>query len=185
MRFKLQALFIGLLLLIGAYSAYSTARLIFAAGNVPFSIPPISSPSTPGTASPTPSATTTTTVSPTVQPTGQQPNSPNPSPGSTTSVGQGVGKVGTIEPIELPNSAGGRFGSLDAILTQGIPELLIQFVGLLALVYFLLNGWKYLSSSANEQGVNDAKQGLLYAGVGLVLALLSYAIVALLNGYFR
>lgn len=96
----------------------------------------------------------------------------------------GIGRAPQVQ-LESPIPAGGAFSSLDAIITRGVPGVLISFVGVTSLVFFLINGWKYLGSASNEQGVNDAKQGMLYAAVGLLLALLSYAIVALLNGYFR
>lgn len=49
-------------------------------------------------------------------------------------------------------------------------------VGLLAVVFIIVGAIQYITSSGDAAKVNKAKNTILYSVIGLVLALLSYAI---------
>ena len=53
----------------------------------------------------------------------------------------------------------------------------IGIVGLLAVVFIIVGAIQYVTSSGDAAKVNKAKNTILYAVIGLVIALLSYAIV--------
>ena len=56
-------------------------------------------------------------------------------------------------------------------------KLIIGVVGLLAVVFILVGGFQMATSAGNPAKVAKAKNTILYAVIGLVVALLSYAIV--------
>jgi hypothetical protein len=65
-------------------------------------------------------------------------------------------------------------------LTQsvmGIIQLIIGFLGIIAIIIVLIGGFKWMTAGGNEEKVGEAKK-LLGAGVvGLVIILAAYALV--------
>ena len=59
-----------------------------------------------------------------------------------------------------------------------IVETLLYFVGLLSVAMIIVSGIMYVTSSGDSGRVSRAKSTLTYSIVGLVVAFLSYAIVA-------
>lgn len=68
------------------------------------------------------------------------------------------------------------------------PELLIARVvraalsiaGILALIYFVIGGFYFLTSAGNAERVKKGRAILVWASIGLVLAFTSYAIISFL-----
>ena len=50
-------------------------------------------------------------------------------------------------------------------------------IGMLAVIMVIHSGFKYVTSRGDAEGVKSAKNTLLYAVIGLVVALMAYAIV--------
>ncbi len=85
------------------------------------------------------------------------------------SVEQGVQSArGNGQPSEL-------FG-VDGIFTT-VANTLLYIVGALSVVMIIYGGLRYVVSGGNSSAVTAAKNTILYAVVGLVVSILSYAII--------
>lgn len=58
-----------------------------------------------------------------------------------------------------------------------ITNTILYIVGIIAVVMLIVGGIKYLLSGGDSKKVTDAKNTVLYAIIGLVIAFLAYAIV--------
>lgn len=63
-----------------------------------------------------------------------------------------------------------------------IINVIIGIIGLVAVVVIILGGFQYMTSSGDSTKVKKAKDTILYGIVGLVIALLAYAIVNFVLG---
>ena len=64
-------------------------------------------------------------------------------------------------------------------LVHKIINLLIYAVGIIAVIMIVIGGLRYTVSSGDQAGVTTAKNTVMYAVIGLVVAVLSYAVVNL------
>lgn len=62
-------------------------------------------------------------------------------------------------------------------LIQLILNILIGLVGVAAVIMLIIGGLRYVFSSGDEKGVKAAKDTILYAIIGIVVAVLAFAIV--------
>jgi len=62
------------------------------------------------------------------------------------------------------------------VIISKLFSFLFWVIMLLAVLFFLIGAFFYLTSAGNEEKVKKAKNYLIYATVGLVIALLSQAI---------
>lgn len=62
-------------------------------------------------------------------------------------------------------------------LVQKIINLLIYTVGIISVIMIVIGGIRYTLSAGDSSGLTSAKNTILYAVVGLVVAILAYAIV--------
>ena len=76
---------------------------------------------------------------------------------------------GTGQPAQL-------FDGSSAIIPRVI-NLMLFIVGVLAVIMLIWGGIRYVISGGNSDRVKDAKNTILYAIVGLVVAILGYAVV--------
>jgi len=82
---------------------------------------------------------------------------------------------GAVTPDRLPNAS----------FETSLPEILrIVFVAatLLSVIFVAIGGIKYTLSSGDPQGAAKAKNTILYALIGLVVALLAFTIVSFVGG---
>lgn len=54
---------------------------------------------------------------------------------------------------------------------------MLYFIGILAVVMLIFGGFRYVVSSGNKDAVTSAKNTILYAVIGLLVALFAYAII--------
>lgn len=66
--------------------------------------------------------------------------------------------------------------SLD-VQIQNVTNLLLTAIGIIAVIMVIIGGIRYAVSGGDENGTRAAKDTILYAIIGLVVALLAYAIV--------
>lgn len=66
--------------------------------------------------------------------------------------------------------------SFQKLLSNGI-NLIFAVAALLALVFLIIGGVKWLTSQGEKEGVNKARETIVAAIVGLVIIFLSYLIV--------
>lgn len=76
------------------------------------------------------------------------------------------------------------FGGDGAIFTTIINTLLF-IVGLLSVIMLIWGGIRYATSAGNSSSVTAAKNTIMYAIIGLVVAILAYAIVNWVLGTFQ
>jgi TRAP-type C4-dicarboxylate transport system permease small subunit len=58
-----------------------------------------------------------------------------------------------------------------------ITNVLLYVIGAVAVIVLIIGGFRYVTSQGNSSNVAAAKDTILYAIVGLVVAILAYAIV--------
>ncbi|MDO4872115.1 MAG: hypothetical protein Q4A27_01640 [bacterium] len=73
---------------------------------------------------------------------------------------------------EMPTTLFGNAG----IFTQ-IVSIMLFFVGVLSIIMLIFGGLRYIVSNGDSKKVEGAKNTILYAIVGLIVAILSYAII--------
>lgn len=66
----------------------------------------------------------------------------------------------------------------EAFITGGL-RLLFAVLGAMAVLYIIIAGFQYVSSQANPQEVEKARNTILYAVIGLVIAISAQVIIGL------
>jgi type IV secretory pathway VirB2 component (pilin) len=74
---------------------------------------------------------------------------------------------------------GGQAANKDALDSpiQSVIEILLYVAGVAAVIVIVVSGIRYITSDGDAGKASQAKQVLVYAIVGLVVVVLSYAIV--------
>ncbi len=67
-------------------------------------------------------------------------------------------------------------GSLRSAITQIINYILF-FLGLVATIMIIYGGFLYVTSGGDDAGAEKGKKILMYAAIGLIVVLISYAVV--------
>lgn len=67
------------------------------------------------------------------------------------------------------------------VLAQVISNLLL-WGGAIALLFIIIGGFRFIISMGNQEGIEKARQTVLYAILGLLIIFLAYLIVAYLLG---
>lgn len=62
-------------------------------------------------------------------------------------------------------------------LILGIINLLLGITGLLAVLFVIIGGLRYITAHGNEEQAEGAKKTLLHAVIGLVVVIMSFAII--------
>lgn len=62
-------------------------------------------------------------------------------------------------------------------LFQTVVNILLFLIGAVAVVMLIYGGFRYVTSAGDSSAVTSAKNTILYAIIGIVVALLSYAIL--------
>jgi cytochrome bd-type quinol oxidase subunit 2 len=60
---------------------------------------------------------------------------------------------------------------------SNIINVMIFVTGIIAVIFIIVGGLRYITSQGDEKGVQSSKNTILYAVVGLIVAILAYAIV--------
>jgi hypothetical protein len=82
-----------------------------------------------------------------------------------------------------PNSTpGSLFG--DGGIFQTISQVLIFLTGAIAVIVVIFGGLRYVTSTGDAARVKQAKDTILYGIVGVVVAILAYAMVAFVTSSF-
>lgn len=77
----------------------------------------------------------------------------------------------------------GLNGDLPAQITA-ITNTLLLVIGVAAVLMLIVGGFRYVFSQGNEKAISAAKDTILYAVIGIVVAIMSYAIVNFVIGRF-
>ena len=83
-------------------------------------------------------------------------------------------------------AAGGSCGSGTEIWSniQTISNTLIFVVGAIAVIMVIVGGLRYVLSNGDSAGLKSAKDTILYSLVGVVVALIAYALVSFVISRF-
>lgn len=87
------------------------------------------------------------------------------------------------QPIELPHQTG-ETNQDDYLINQflpGVAATIISITGGLALVFAIFNGIMMIASGGDPEKFGKAKQGLIWALLGIIIAGLSFGIVAIIS----
>lgn len=60
---------------------------------------------------------------------------------------------------------------------QNVINILLYVLGIICVIMIIIGGIKYTTSNGDSSAINGAKNTILYAIVGLVVAMMAYAIV--------
>ena len=97
--------------------------------------------------------------------------------------------LGGEQPIEngaetarSPEQPATLFGSSGTIST--VTNVLLYIVGAIAVIMIVFGGLRYVISGGNSTQITAAKNTILYAVVGLIIALMAYAIINFVLGSF-
>jgi hypothetical protein len=99
-----------------------------------------------------------------------------------TTITDGTGTTNITTPIQDGASAARGDGmpaeliGPDGIFTR-ITNTILYAVGVISVVMLIWGGIRYVTSGGDSKKVTDAKNTILYAIIGLIIAILSYAIV--------
>jgi len=80
-------------------------------------------------------------------------------------IGDGVKEIGGDDSADLGTNI------------QTIVNILLFILGAIAVVMIIIGGIKYTTSNGDSAAVTSAKNTILYSVVGLIVAILAYAIV--------
>ena len=76
-----------------------------------------------------------------------------------------------IKPGDLPQ------GNLDSPAVTTVIGIVLGFIGAISLLVIVISGLRYITSSGDPQKASTAKDGIIYALVGIAVALTAEAIV--------
>lgn len=86
---------------------------------------------------------------------------------------------GFISPSDNPQAVstatGGQGSARQLALT--IVNFFLTFLGLIAVVMIIYGGFLYVTAAGNQEKIESAKKIIMYAVIGIVVILLSFAIV--------
>jgi len=89
-------------------------------------------------------------------------------------------------PVDISGVGGMPTGGVDAlpnIIHVGL-DLLIVAAIILSLIYLVWGGFNWLMSEGEKQRINQARQKVVYAILGLIVVFLSFFIINLIFGFF-
>lgn len=85
----------------------------------------------------------------------------------------------TARSAEQPSTLLGDGGTIGKIT-----NILLYVVGAIAVIMIVVGGLRYVISGGNQTQITAAKNTILYAVVGLIIAILAYAIINFVLGTF-
>lgn len=78
-----------------------------------------------------------------------------------------------VDAVQPANAAQGTL--LENV--KNIINVMLLVIGVVAVIMLIVGGFRYVLSNGNEKAISGAKDTILYAVIGIVIALLSFAIV--------
>ena len=83
--------------------------------------------------------------------------------------------VAAVIPSPTPPT-GVPTSSLSTMITT-ISNTILAIVGVVAVLFLILGGFQYITSAGNPEQIGKAKNTVLYAIIGIIVAILAYVIV--------
>lgn len=91
---------------------------------------------------------------------------------------------GFINPQDNPTAVAGATGGQGSLrlLVLQIVNFFLGFLGLIAVVMIIYGGFLYVSAAGKEDKIEQAKKIIMYSIIGILIILLSFAIVNTILG---
>lgn len=70
-------------------------------------------------------------------------------------------------------------------LLGNVINIMLGIIGVAAVIMLIIGGFRYVFSQGNEKAVSGAKDTILYSIIGIVVALLAFAIVNFVLGSLK
>lgn len=86
-------------------------------------------------------------------------------------------------PMPIPNPAGVQAYSISDLLSFGVNAAIV-FAILLSLFFLISGGFDLITASGEKQRIQNSKQKLTFAVIGLIVVLLSLLIVSIIGELF-
>lgn len=108
-----------------------------------------------------------------------------------------VAIVAAVTPIMVPSASAQFTKGVEAARTDdmstkpigttigNVVNVLLYFVGAIAVIIMIWGGFQYITSSGDSQKATTAKNTIMYAVIGIVVVVMSYAIVNWVFGLFK
>lgn len=96
-------------------------------------------------------------------------------PGSTDCSNVSTGISGGAQ-CAKPSKAGGKLFGQNSIFTT-VTDILLFIIGAISVIMLIIGGIRYVLSGGDQGAVTSAKNTILYAIIGIVVAFLAYAAV--------
>lgn len=93
---------------------------------------------------------------------------------NTNEVQKGVNQIGG-------NEAGNQADDFTKLI-KSIINILLFLIGAIAVIMIIIGGIRYVVSGGDQGAITGAKNTILYAIIGLVVAILAYAIINFVIG---
>jgi hypothetical protein len=71
------------------------------------------------------------------------------------------------------------------VIFAGIANTLIFLVGAISVIMIIIGGLRYVTSNGDSKATEGAKNTILYACIGVVVAIASFAIVSFITGSIK
>lgn len=81
----------------------------------------------------------------------------------------------TLSTDELKNPAGSGVTLINIV--QTVINVLLSIIGVIAVVMLIIGGIRYTTSQGDEKAITGAKNTILYAIIGIVVAFAAFALV--------
>ena len=90
-----------------------------------------------------------------------------------------VASAALISPSDVPSEVSGATGGEGNIktLVLRIVNYALTFLGIVAVLIIVFGGFTYITAAGAQDKVDNAKKMIMYAIVGIIIILLSFAIV--------
>lgn len=62
-------------------------------------------------------------------------------------------------------------------MIQDVINVILMLLGIVAVIVMIVGGFRYVTSGGDESGIKQGKETILYAVIGLIIAMMAYAIV--------
>lgn len=98
----------------------------------------------------------------------------------TSVAAQETGISGGVDAAKPTGASEDLFG--DGGIFQTVADVLLFLVGAVSVIMLIIGGIRYVISAGDQQAVTNAKNTILYAIVGIVVAFLAFAAVRFVVG---
>lgn len=91
----------------------------------------------------------------------------------------GVASAQLISEGDVPSSIAGATGGEGSFrsLILNVVNFFLLFLGLIAVIMIIYGGVTYVTAAGNQESIDKAKKIIMYAIVGIIIVLISFALV--------